>query len=101
MCTILGETGRARGENAGLEQKWHGSSSCIRQSGRAILGDRRWPQTAKRVGGIRLYEGSRVVYGRNVMSTSMLEVYLLGVGTVLRLERDAWSMVKRLRQATK
>ena len=30
----------------------------------------------------------------------MLEVSLLGVGTVLRLERDAWSMVKWLRQAT-
>ena len=30
----------------------------------------------------------------------MLEVSLLGVGTVLRLERDAWSMVKRPRQAT-
>ena len=30
----------------------------------------------------------------------MLEVYLLEVGTVLRLDRDAWSMVKRLRQAT-
>ena len=25
----------------------------------------------------------------------MLEVSLLGAGTVLRLERDAWSMVKR------
>ena len=34
------------------------------------------------------------------MSAQMLEVSLLGVGTVLRLERDAWSMVKRLRQAT-
>ena len=30
----------------------------------------------------------------------MLEVSLLGVGTVLRLERDAWSMIKWLRQAT-
>ena len=40
------------------------------------------------------------VYGRNVMSTSLLEVSILGVGTVLRLEIDAWSMVKRLRQAT-
>ena len=30
----------------------------------------------------------------------MLEVSLLGEGTVLRLERDAWSMVKWLRQAT-
>ena len=28
-----------------------------------------------------------------VMSAQMLEVLLLGVGTVLRLERDAWSMV--------
>ena len=37
------------------------------------------------------------------MSAQMLEVSLLivlGVGTVLRLERDAWSMVKWLRQAT-
>ena len=31
---------------------------------------------------------------KNVMSAQMLEVSLLGVGTVLRLERDAWSMVK-------
>ena len=30
----------------------------------------------------------------------MLEESLLGVGTVLRLERDALSMAKRLRQAT-
>ena len=30
----------------------------------------------------------------------MLEVSLSGVETVLRLERDAWLMVKRLRQAT-
>ena len=34
------------------------------------------------------------------MGAQMLEVYLFGVGTVLRLERDAWSMVKGLRQAT-
>ena len=36
------------------------------------------------------------------MSAQMTEVSLLivGLGTVLRLERDAWSMVKRLRQAT-
>ena len=33
---------------------------------------------------------------RNVLivSAQMLEVTLLGVGTVLRLERDAWSMAK-------
>ena len=34
------------------------------------------------------------------MTAQMLKVSLLGVGTVLRLERDGWSMVKRLRQAT-
>ena len=35
-----------------------------------------------------------VVYGRSVGSAHPSEVSLLGVGTVLRLERDAWSMVK-------
>ena len=30
----------------------------------------------------------------SVVSAQMLEVSLLGVGTVLRLERDAWLMVK-------
>ena len=64
----------------------------------AILGDGWWPQTAK-------HDGDRIssfylVCGRSVMSAQMLEVSLLGVGTVLRLERDAWSMVKWLRQAT-
>ena len=34
------------------------------------------------------------------MSAQLLEVSLIGVGTVLRLERDAWSMAKRSRQAT-
>ena len=34
---------------------------------------------------------------KNVMSAQMLEVSLLGVETVLRLERDAWSMFKWLR----
>ena len=37
---------------------------------------------------------SYVTHGKNVMSAQILEVPLLGVGTVLRLERDAWSMVK-------
>ena len=35
-----------------------------------------------------------VTYGRSVMSAQTLEVSLLGVGTVLHLERDAWLMVK-------
>ena len=33
-----------------------------------------------------------VKHGKNVMSAKMLEISLLGVGTVLRLERDAWPM---------
>ena len=33
-------------------------------------------------------------YEKNGMSGQMLEVYLLGVGTVLRLERDMWSMIR-------
>ena len=45
-------------------------------------------------------EDLRVGYGRYVMSIELLEVSLLGPGTVLRLERDAWSIVKRLRRAT-
>ena len=37
---------------------------------------------------------SRVRYRENVMGPHMVEGSLLGVGTVLRVERDAWSMVK-------
>ena len=41
---------------------------------------------------------SRTIYvltygGGNVFGAEMLDVSLLGVGTVLRLEQDAWSMV--------
>ena len=32
------------------------------------------------------------------MSAQLLEVSLFGVGTVLRLKRDAWSMVKGLKR---
>ena len=39
-------------------------------------------------------------YRRNVLSAHMLEMPLLGVGAVLRLERDAWSMAKQLRLVT-
>ena len=37
----------------------------------------------------------------NVMNAEMLEVSLLRVGTVLRLERDAWSMVKMSKASNK
>ena len=39
--------------------------------------------------GIRLAKQICVIYGNNVMSAQRLEVSLLGVETVLRLERDA------------
>ena len=35
-----------------------------------------------------------VLYGKIVVSAQLTEVPLLGVGTVFRLERDTWSMVK-------
>ena len=63
----------------------------------AILGDR-WPQTSKQ-------EGDRI--SKHILckiwkkiSTQTLEVSLSGVGTVVRLERNAWSKVKGQRQAT-
>ena len=57
----------------------------------AILGDRWWPQAVKQEGD-KISKKIHVTYGKNVMSAQMLEVSLLGVGTMLRLERDAWSM---------
>ena len=36
---------------------------------------------------------------KHVMSAQILDLSQVGAGTVLRLERDAWSMVKRQRQA--
>ena len=45
-------------------------------------------------------KSNNVMYGNSVASGQVLEASLLGVGTVLRLGRDAWLMVKYLRQAT-
>ena len=58
-----------------------------------ILGDRWWPQKAKQKGD-EISKKFLLTYGKNVMSAQMLEVSLLGVGVVLRLERDARSMIK-------
>ena len=64
----------------------------------AILRDGWWPQAAKQDGdGISKQFRLYVLYGRSVMSAQRLNVSLLGVGTMLRLEKDAWSMVKGLR----
>ena len=54
----------------------------------AVLGDGGYRQRNRK--GIRYINGFYVTYGRNAMSTELLEVSLLGVGTVLRLKRDAW-----------
>ena len=46
------------------------------------------------------YVKQNVTCGRNVPSAQTLEVSLIGVGTVFRLERDARSMARRLGHAT-
>ena len=59
----------------------------------SVLGDRWWTLTAKQEGGMINKKFPCNIW-KNVMSAQMLEVPLAGVGTVLRLERDAWSRVK-------
>ena len=58
----------------------------------AILGDRRWPQAVKQERD-NIGTTFNVIYGNILTSAQLLEVSLFGVETVLRLERDAWSMV--------
>ena len=56
----------------------------------AVLGDRCWPEDDKQEGSeIHFFLNVRVIRRRSVMSARMLEVLLLGVGTVPRLESDA------------
>ena len=59
----------------------------------AILGDGWWPKAAK-LAGDNTSKKNYVIYGNDVMSAQMSEVSLVGVGTVLRLESDTWSMVQ-------
>ena len=58
----------------------------------ATLGVRWWPQKAKQEGD-KMNNKNVLRHGKNEMSAVML-VSMLGAGTVLRLERDAWSMGK-------
>ena len=58
----------------------------------AILGERWWPQKAKQEGD-KIRKKFQCNIWKNVMSAKCRRCPL-GVGTVLRLERDAWSMVK-------
>ena len=65
-----------------------------------ILGDRWWSQTTKQEGE-KISKQFRVIYGKNIMSAQNVG----GVSTRSRngapsRKRDAWSVVKRLRQAT-
>ena len=61
----------------------------------AILGDRWWPQTAEHEGDKVSKRNPCKVWEKNpVMIAQTSDVSLLGVGTVLRLEKDARSMVK-------
>ena len=59
----------------------------------AILGGRWWPQTAKK-------DGDKICRRSFCSVWKKRNVYLavggvsVGIGTVFRLERDAWSMVK-------
>ena len=56
----------------------------------AILLDRRWPQTAKEVAKISSSFDIRSVLKKRTERPKVLEVSLLGVGTVRHLERNAW-----------
>ena len=50
--------------------------------------------------GIRLAKRFPLVNGNSVTSAQLLEVSIVRVGTMLRLESGAWSMVKRVKGAT-
>ena len=59
-----------------------------------------WLQAAKQEGDKISKTFSCNTWKQRNERAQVLEVSLLGVGEVLRLETDAWSMVKWLRQAT-
>ena len=44
--------------------------------------------------GDKISERLLVIYGNNILSAQLLEVTLLGLGTMVLIERDSWSMVK-------
>ena len=58
------------------------------------------PRTANQEGD-KISQTIHVRYGRNVIRALMSDLLLLGVGMVLRLERDARSSAELIRQATK
>ena len=62
----------------------------------AILGDRWWPKTAEEDGEKISQKFRFVKCGGKKRNERLLVggVPIIGVGTVLRLERDAWSMAQ-------
>ena len=58
----------------------------------AILRDRWWPQTAKEEGKKTSKKKLCNIWKQRSERPNCWEVPLVGVGTVLRLARDAWSM---------
>ena len=60
----------------------------------AVPGDRRGPKKAKQERDNICKNFLCNIWEKNVTSAQILELSLLGIGTVRRLERDAWSMVE-------
>ena len=60
----------------------------------AILGDRWWAQTAKQEGDKISKKFLCNIWKKRNERPNVGGVQVLGLGTVLSLERDAWSMVK-------
>ena len=75
----------------------HGEVGTLGSSEKTIaivlIGDRWWSQTAKQEGD-KVRKTFFVIYGEKAMNAQMSVVSLGGVGTVLSLERDAWTMIK-------
>ena len=96
---IVGECEIYRGERDAFEEEMRKLDECdLGEFGRlessektiAILGDTWWPQTAKQEGDRISKQVPCVVCEKNVMSVQCWRcLSLLGVGTLLRFERDA------------
>ena len=97
---LTGGTGCVRGGDEENRRMRRGEVGALDSSEKtiAILGDRRWPQTATQEGDKT--SNTFLCNTWKKRNGQMLEVSLLGVGMVLRIERDAWSVVKWRRQAT-
>ena len=98
---IVGECEIYKEERDALEEMRKSDVCDMEEFGRlesgektiAILGDRWWLQTPTQDGDRRSKQFLCSIW-KKLNERPKLEVSLSAVGTVLRLERDAWSMVK-------